>query len=69
MPAHNYFSILICLIADLLHGPYRPLQYQHVVTVLRRFESTTAKVGSAVCERSKFKYKDDALDTVDRCKR
>jgi type I restriction enzyme M protein len=65
---HNSFANLIWQIADLLRGPYRPPQYERVMlpmTVLRRFDCvlapTKAKVVSEY-ERSKDKYKGEALD-------
>ncbi len=68
MPDHNYFSNLIWLIADLLRGPYRPPQYERVMlpmTVLRRFDCVLAPTKARVLaehERSKDKFKDEALD-------
>ncbi|MFA6107265.1 MAG: class I SAM-dependent DNA methyltransferase [Candidatus Latescibacterota bacterium] len=68
MPDHNYFSNLIWQIADLLRGPYRPPQYERVMlpmTVLRRFDSVLAPSKTKVLaeyERSKDKYKGEALD-------
>lgn len=68
MPDHNYFSNLIWQIADLLRGPYRPPQYERVMlpmTVLRRFDCVLAHSKDKVVaeyERSRDKYKGDALD-------
>jgi type I restriction enzyme M protein len=68
MPDHNYFSNLIWQIADLLRGPYRPPQYERVMlpmTVLRRFDCVLARTKARVLaehERSKEKFKGDALD-------
>lgn len=68
MPDHNYFANLIWQIADLLRGPYRPPQYERVMlpmTVLRRFDCVLTPTKTKVLsefERSKDKYKDEALD-------
>ena len=68
MPDHSYFANLIWQIADLLRGPYRPPQYERVMlpmTVLRRFDSVLAPTKVKVLaehERSKDKFKGDALD-------
>jgi type I restriction enzyme M protein len=68
MADHNYFSNLIWQIADLLRGPYRPPQYERVMlpmTVLRRFDCVLASSKAKVLaehERSKEKFKGDALD-------
>jgi type I restriction enzyme M protein len=68
MPDHNYFSNLIWQIAELLRGPYRPPQYERVMlpmTVLRRFDCVLAPTKAKVLsehQRSKDKYKDEALD-------
>src|SRR2546423_14827667 len=69
MPDHNYFANLICQIADLLRGPYRPPQYERVMlpmTVLRRFDCvlapTKAKVVAEHAKRTGGKLKGDALD-------
>src|SRR5947209_9825614 len=69
MPASfQSLANFIWSVADLLRGPYRPPQYERVMlpmTVLRRFDCvlapTKAKVVSEF-ERSKDKYKGDALD-------
>ncbi len=70
MADHNYFSNLIWQIADLLHGPYRPPQYERVMlpmTVLRRFDCVLAPTkakGLAEFEKRKGgKLEGDALDT------
>ena len=68
MPDHSYFANLIWQIADLLRGPYRPPQYERVMlpmTVLRRFDCVLAPTKAKVLaeyERSKEKFKGDALD-------
>lgn len=65
---HNAFANLIWQIADLLRGPYRPPQYERVMlpmTVLRRFDCVLAETKGKVVaeyERSKDKYKGEALD-------
>src|SRR5947207_9661638 len=68
MADHNYFANLIWQIADLMRGPYRPPQYERVMlpmTVLRRFDCVLAPTKAKVLleyERSKDKFKGDALD-------
>src|SRR2546423_838701 len=69
MPDHNYFANLICQIADLLRGPYRPPQYERVMlpmTVLRRFDCVLAPTKDKVLreyeKRKGGKLNDDALD-------
>jgi type I restriction enzyme M protein len=69
MSDHSYFPNLIWQIADLLRGPYRPPQYEHVMlpmTVLRRFDCILAPTKENVLaefERRKAgKLEGDALD-------
>jgi type I restriction enzyme M protein len=68
MPDHNYFANLIWQIADLLRGPYRPPQYEHVMlpmTVLRRFDCVLAPTKAKVLaehDRCSEKLRDEALD-------
>ncbi len=68
MADHNFFANLIWQIADLLRGPYRPPQYERVMlpmTVLRRFDCVLAATKDKVLaeyERTKDKFKDEALD-------
>jgi type I restriction enzyme M protein len=70
MPDHNYCANLICQIAGLLRGLYRPPQYECVMlpmTVLRRFNCVLAPTKAAVLrkyDQVKDKYKDEALDKV-----
>ncbi len=68
MATHSDLANLIWQIADLLRGPYRPPQYERVmlpITVLRRFDCVLAPTKAKVLaehERSKDKFKGDALD-------
>ncbi len=71
MPDHHYFANLIWQIADLLRGPYRPLQYERVMlpmTVLRRFDCVLAPTKSKVlaehARRQGGRLNDDALDRI-----
>ncbi len=71
MPDHHYFANLIWQIADLLRGPYRPLQYERVMlpmTVLRRFDCvlapTKARILAEHARRQGGRLNDDALDRI-----
>lgn len=43
---HNYFSNLIWQIADLLRGPYRPPQYEHVMLPITKKSAPHIQSGS-----------------------
>ena len=70
MPDHGTLGNLLWQIADLLHGPYQPPQYERVMlpmTVLRRFDCVLAPTKAKVLaeyEKRKDKLEGDALDLL-----
>ncbi len=68
VPDHSYFANLIWQIADLLHGPYRPPQYERVMlpmTVQRRFDCVLASTKGEVLAEYRYRKEKLAGDALD----